>query len=74
MITLNMTLFPQGIGLLRQGILEGTIWTTDDGKHHAYHIENDGRVFEGKFLKRFSGHKNPFRLLTSVIKDIEKNA
>lgn len=70
MITITMTLFPQGVGLVRQEIITGTIWTTDDGKHHAYRIDHNDTIHTGKLPKTRSGHRNPFHLLHSIASDI----
>lgn len=74
MITINMMCIPQGIGMLRFDILTGSIWTTDCGKFHAYHLEmEDGTIHSGRFEKTFSGHSNPFQLLAAIYEDINKN-
>lgn len=70
MITINMTLFPQGCGLMRQEIITGSIWTTDDLRHHAYHIVHGDEVYSGKLPKKRSGHRNPFHLLQGIMNAI----
>lgn len=74
MILLNLTLLPQGMPLIRQGILSGSVWTTDDGKFHAYHLldENTGIVHQGQIPKTQSGHRNPFHLLGNISEDVKK--
>jgi hypothetical protein len=73
MIGFSMTLFPFGQGIGRQGILSGQIWTTDDGKFHAYNFtDDDGNTkYHGKIEKTFSGHRNPIDLMEKIIKDIK---
>jgi hypothetical protein len=74
MITLNMTLLPGGSGIGRSSVLTGSIWTTDDLKHHAYSIqEGDGedvKIHTGMIPKERSGHRNPFHLLLGIASDI----
>lgn len=67
MITLNMMLLPGGSGIGRSEILSGTIWTTTDGKYHAYDLTvNDHNRIAGKVEKTQSGHKNPWHLLRAI--------
>lgn len=76
MILVNLTLLPAGLGFARQGILTGSICTTDCGKFHSYHIldENTGITHNGRIPKTCSGHKNPFLLLGNIVEDIKNNA
>lgn len=73
MLTLNLALYPQGSGIGRRAILTGSIWTTEDGKTHAYSILNEdkGTIHEGSIPKTQSGHRNPETLLLNIMKDIQ---
>jgi hypothetical protein len=74
MITLNMMLVPQGIGMFRTGILSGQIWTTDDNQYHDYCIrmdDNAGTLYTGRLPKTYSAHKNPFRILADILDNID---
>ncbi len=77
MITLNMVCVPQGIGMLRFGLVYGQIWSTDDNQHHEYSItmgDNEDVIHRGMLPKRYSAHKNPFRILADIIDDINSKA
>ena len=74
MITINMMCVPQGIGMLRFHILEGSIWTSDDNQYHHYSLTDADDVhYTGKFRKTFSAHQNPFRILAAIHDDIVAN-
>lgn len=74
MITINMQLLPCGQGIGRSDVLTGSIWTTDCGRFHAYHIQvgdgDDARLVMGSIPKTQSGHRNPFHLLSNIAQDI----
>lgn len=71
MITLHMHLLPYGQSIGRRSIVEGSIWTTDDNKFHAYRLVQDDRIIhEGRVEKTMSGHANPFNLLLNIAKDV----
>jgi hypothetical protein len=67
-----MMAVPQGIGILRFDILAGQIWTSDCGNFHCYCLEMaDETIHQGQFVKTFSAHKNPFRILAKIYEDIQ---
>ena len=71
MIRLSMMAVPQGIGMLRFDILTGQVWTSDCGQYHCYSLEMaDDIVHKGQFVKTFSAHQNPFRILARIYDDI----
>lgn len=73
MITFGFTLVPGGIGLLRDDLASGTLFTTDDGKHHHLVVRDKNyRVVLDHFIpKTQSGHKNLLHVLRDILNDAD---
>jgi len=80
MIVFEMSLIPYGRRLYGETpLLRGSVWSARDAAGRPVHawrvVDNEGAALgEGEVPKEASGHRNPVRLLRSVLAGIDVDA